>query len=96
MRGFFFRGQSMRGRFVTLARGFVAASLALCTVGAAEALGWSGEIGALERGGWGDCVILRPPPSGLAPEERALACAPGDVVATYLGGRAVYRTRTAS
>jgi cytosine/adenosine deaminase-related metal-dependent hydrolase len=73
-----------------------AAALALCTVGAAAALGWSGEIGALTPGGWGDCVILRPPPSGLAPEERALACAAGDVVATYLGGRAVYRTRPAS
>jgi hypothetical protein len=41
-------------------------------------------------------VILRPSPSGRAPEERALGCAPDDVVATYLGGRAVYRTRAAS
>jgi 5-methylthioadenosine/S-adenosylhomocysteine deaminase len=73
-----------------------AAALALCTVGAAAALDWSEEIGSLEPGRWGDCVILRPSPSGRAPEERALGCAPDDVVATYLGGRAVYRTRAAS
>ena len=71
-------------------------ALALCTSGAAAALGWSEEIGSLQPGRWGDGVVLRPPPSGLAPEERALGCAPEDVVATYLGGRAVYRTRPAS
>jgi 5-methylthioadenosine/S-adenosylhomocysteine deaminase len=73
-----------------------AAALALCTVGAAAALGWSEQIGSLEPGRWGDCVILRPSPSARGPEERALGCAPDDVVATYLGGRAVYRTRAAS
>jgi cytosine/adenosine deaminase-related metal-dependent hydrolase len=72
-----------------------AGALALCTAGAAAALGWSGEIGTLDPGRWGDCVVLRPPPSGRAPEERALGCSPRDVVATYLGGRAVYRTRRA-
>jgi cytosine/adenosine deaminase-related metal-dependent hydrolase len=71
-------------------------ALALCTTGAAAALGWADEIGSLERGRWGDCVVLRPPPSGLAPEERALRCAPGDVAATYLGGTAVFRTRVPS
>jgi 5-methylthioadenosine/S-adenosylhomocysteine deaminase len=73
-----------------------AGALALCTVGAAAALDWSEEIGSLEPGRWGDCVILRGPVSGPGPEERALACAPEDVVATYLGGTAVYRTRAAS
>jgi 5-methylthioadenosine/S-adenosylhomocysteine deaminase len=73
-----------------------AEALALCTTGAAAALGWADEIGSLEPGRWGDCVILRSPPSRLAPEERALASVPGDVLATYLGGRAVYRTRAAS
>jgi 5-methylthioadenosine/S-adenosylhomocysteine deaminase len=73
-----------------------AGALALCTGGAAAALGWSEEVGSLEPGRWGDCVILRGPVSGLGPEERALACAPEDVVATYLGGTAVYRTRPAS
>ena len=73
-----------------------AGALGLCTAGAAAALGWSEEIGTLAPGRWGDCVVLRPPLSGLAPEERALRCAPGDVAATYLGGRPVYRTRAAS
>ncbi|HKU61149.1 MAG TPA: amidohydrolase family protein, partial [Gemmatimonadales bacterium] len=73
-----------------------AAALALCTTGAAAAIGLAGEIGSLEPGHWGDCVVLEPATSDLGPEERALACAPGDVVATYLGGRAVYRTRAAS
>jgi cytosine/adenosine deaminase-related metal-dependent hydrolase len=73
-----------------------AGALGLCTAGAAAALGLADEIGTLAPGRWGDCVLLRPPPSGLAPEERALRCAPGDVAATYLGGRAVYRTRAVS
>jgi cytosine/adenosine deaminase-related metal-dependent hydrolase len=73
-----------------------AEALALCTTGAAAALGWSGEIGSLEPGRWGDCVILRPTPSSDTPEERALACNPTDVVATYLGGRAVHRILAAS
>jgi cytosine/adenosine deaminase-related metal-dependent hydrolase len=73
-----------------------AQALALCTTGAAAALGWSEELGSLKPGRQGDCVILRSPPSHLDPEERALASAPANVVATYLGGRVVYRTRAAS
>jgi cytosine/adenosine deaminase-related metal-dependent hydrolase len=73
-----------------------AGALALCTTGAAAAIGMAGEIGSLEPGRWGDCVVLRPRTSGLGPEEGALACAPEDVVATYLGGKAVYRTRAES
>jgi len=71
-------------------------ALALCTTGAAAAIGMAGEIGSLEPGRWGDCVVLQPRAAGLGPEERALACAPHDVVATYLGGRAVYRSSAAS
>ncbi len=73
-----------------------AGALALCTTGAAAAIGMAREIGSLEPGRWADCVVLRPRSSGLGPEERALACTPDDVVATYLGGRAVYRTRAES
>jgi len=73
-----------------------AGALALCTTGAAAAIGHAGEIGSLQPGRWGDCVVLQPRTSELSPEERALACAPEDVVATYLGGRAVYRLRVAS
>ena len=71
-------------------------ALALCTSSAAAAIGMAGEIGSLEPGRWGDCVVLRSRATGLDPEEQALACAPEDVVATYLGGRAVYRTSAAS
>jgi cytosine/adenosine deaminase-related metal-dependent hydrolase len=73
-----------------------AGALALCTTGAAAAIGLAGEIGSLQPGRWGDCVVLQPRTSKLSPEERALACAPEDVVATYLGGRAVYRLHVAS
>jgi cytosine/adenosine deaminase-related metal-dependent hydrolase len=73
-----------------------AGALALCTTGAAAAIGLAGEIGSLQPGRWGDCVVLQPRTSKLSPEERALACAPEDVVATYLGGSAVYRLRVAS
>jgi 5-methylthioadenosine/S-adenosylhomocysteine deaminase len=69
-------------------------ALLLCTLAGAAALGLERETGSLERGKWGDCVVLRPPPgpSGRSAAERALASGPRDVVATYLGGRPVYRT----
>jgi 5-methylthioadenosine/S-adenosylhomocysteine deaminase len=69
-----------------------AEALALCTVGAARALGLESEIGGLRPGKWGDCVGIRCPASGaLAPEEQALASGPRDVMVTYVGGRDVYR-----
>jgi cytosine/adenosine deaminase-related metal-dependent hydrolase len=70
-----------------------AQALALCTLGAARALGLDGEIGGLRVGKWGDCVVIRCPSAGArrAPEEVALASGPRDVVATYVGGRDVYR-----
>ena len=40
------------------------AALALCTLGGARALGLEGEIGSLEAGKWGDCVVLRLAPGG--------------------------------
>lgn len=73
-----------------------AAALALCTTGAAAAIGLASEIGSLAPDRWGDCLVLRPRASNLGPEERALACGPEDVVVTYLGGRVVHRTRVAS
>ena len=68
-------------------------ALALCTMGAARALGLESEIGGLRAGKWGDCVVVRCPPAvaGLAPEEQALTSGPRNVVATYVGGRDVYR-----
>ena len=68
-------------------------ALSLCTVGAARALGLEAEVGGLRVGKWGDCVVVRCPPAAarLSPEEQALASGPRDVVATYVGGRDVYR-----
>jgi 5-methylthioadenosine/S-adenosylhomocysteine deaminase len=70
-----------------------AAALALCTLNAARALGLESEIGGLRAGKWGDCVVIRCQAAGArhAPEEQALASGPGDVMATYVGGRDVYR-----
>jgi 5-methylthioadenosine/S-adenosylhomocysteine deaminase len=67
------------------------AALALCTLGGAAALGLDGETGSLEVGKWGDCVVLRPPAAGGSPMERALESGPDDVIATFAGGRDVYR-----
>lgn len=71
------------------------AALALCTIDGARAIGWDDDIGTLEPGKWGDCVVLAPPAFTVsehrAPVERALASGPRDVVATYLAGNPVYR-----
>ena len=66
-------------------------ALALCTLGGAAALGLDGETGSLEVGKWGDCVVLRPSSAGRSPAERVLESGPDDVIATFLGGRDVYR-----
>lgn len=69
------------------------AALELCTLGAARALGLEGEIGSLRAGKWGDCAVIRLPASALGrpPAEQVLASGPADVLATFLGGREVYR-----
>jgi 5-methylthioadenosine/S-adenosylhomocysteine deaminase len=68
-------------------------ALSLCTLEGARALGLDGQTGSLAPGKWGDCVVIRPSrmPAAASPVERALASGPGDVVATFLGGRDVYR-----
>jgi cytosine/adenosine deaminase-related metal-dependent hydrolase len=68
-------------------------ALGLCTRDAARALGLDAEIGGLRAGKWGDCTVIRLPPDGgaAAAEELALSSSPRDVVATYVGGRDVYR-----
>jgi 5-methylthioadenosine/S-adenosylhomocysteine deaminase len=70
-----------------------AQALALCTLSAARALGLDSETGGLRAGTWGDCVVVRCRPAGtrLAPEEQVLTSGPRDVMATYVGGRDVYR-----
>ena len=67
------------------------AVLALCTIGGAAALGLEREIGTLEPGKWGDCVVLRSPAAAGSPEERTLLARREDVIATFVGGRDVYR-----
>jgi 5-methylthioadenosine/S-adenosylhomocysteine deaminase len=66
-------------------------ALALCTLGGAAALGLDGETGSLQVGKWGDCVVLRASSAGGSPAERALASGRDDVIATFMGGRDVYR-----
>ena len=71
-----------------------AAALALCTLGGAAALGLEGEIGSLASGKWGDCVVVRPRRAGTkTPIDAALDTGPDDVIATFVGGRDVYRAR---
>ena len=68
------------------------AALALATLGGARALGLEREIGSLEPGKWGDCVVIRPRTlAGAEPAEQVLQARREDVVATFLGGRDVYR-----
>jgi 5-methylthioadenosine/S-adenosylhomocysteine deaminase len=66
-------------------------ALALCTLGGAAALGLDGETGSLQVGKWGDCVVLRAPTAGGSPADRALESGRDDVIATFVGGRGVYR-----
>ncbi len=67
------------------------AALTLATLGGARALGLEGEIGSLEPGKWGDCAVVRPRPSASGPAEKVVGARREDVVATFLGGRDVYR-----
>jgi 5-methylthioadenosine/S-adenosylhomocysteine deaminase len=71
-----------------------AAALRLCTRDAARALGLEAEVGTLTAGFWGDCVVIRASAgaAGASAEEQALASKPRDVLATFVGGRDVYRT----
>jgi cytosine/adenosine deaminase-related metal-dependent hydrolase len=66
-------------------------TLELCTLRGAAALGLADEIGSLEPGKWGDCVVLRSSDAALHPVQQVLDSRPQDVIATYVGGRDVYR-----
>ena len=68
-------------------------ALDLAMLGAARALKLHGEAGSLAIGKWTDCVVIQAPFELSAREvpEAVLASAPGDVIATWLTGREVYR-----
>lgn len=68
-------------------------ALALVTLGAARAIGLGAEVGSLEVGKWGDLVALELPAVDSADQlfEAILASGAGQVRATWLGGREVYR-----
>jgi cytosine/adenosine deaminase-related metal-dependent hydrolase len=67
------------------------AALALATLGGARALRLEREIGSLEPGKWGDCAVILPQSSAEGPAEQVLESRREDVIATFLGGRDVYR-----
>jgi cytosine/adenosine deaminase-related metal-dependent hydrolase len=67
------------------------ATLALATLGGARALRLEAEIGSLEPGKWGDCAVILPQSLADGPAEQVLESRRDDVVATFLGGRDVYR-----
>jgi 5-methylthioadenosine/S-adenosylhomocysteine deaminase len=68
-------------------------ALDLAMLGGARALGLERDLGSLANGKWGDCAVIAVP-AGLDPSalpEALLASRPADVVATFMGGREVYR-----
>jgi 5-methylthioadenosine/S-adenosylhomocysteine deaminase len=75
----------------TLAGLTAEAALRLGTIEAASAVGMQDEVGSLEPGKWGDCVVIRAGAEDVAPAEQVLASGPQDVQVTLLGGRDVYR-----
>ncbi len=68
-------------------------ALELCTLSGARALGLDQTVGSLRAGKWGDCAVVQPPEAtaALAPAARVLASGPRNVVATFVGGKAVHR-----
>jgi cytosine/adenosine deaminase-related metal-dependent hydrolase len=68
-------------------------AIRLVTLGAAEATGLGREVGSLEAGKWADFAVIRIP-EGTSSDRLAeviLASSLDDVVATFVGGRQVYR-----
>jgi 5-methylthioadenosine/S-adenosylhomocysteine deaminase len=68
-------------------------ALDLALLGAARALGMADDLGSIAIGKWADCVVLEVPP-GLtisAVPDAILSSRTKDVMATFVGGREVYR-----
>ena len=68
--------------------------LRLCTLDGARALGLESEIGSLTAGKWGDLVAFRlpGPVDGARLADTVVTRRSGDVVATILAGRQVWRS----
>ena len=68
-------------------------ALDLAMLGAARALLLDPELGSLSAGKWADCAVVEASPSLGAENvaESILAGGPGNVMATWLAGREVYR-----
>src|SRR5690606_15778284 len=76
----------------TLAHLGAAAALALCTIGAARALGMDREVGSLRQGKWGDAMVMETRATSAAAVLESILASPHEhVVATYLAGRPVHR-----
>lgn len=68
-------------------------AIRMATLGGAEAIGLEREVGSLAAGKWADCVLIRLPAGIIADNlpDAILASRPDHVLATYVGGRMVYR-----
>ena len=68
-------------------------AIRLATLGAAEAIGLGREVGSVEAGKWADFALVRLPEGTVADNlpDAILASGLDDVVATFVGGRQVYR-----
>jgi len=70
-----------------------AQALDLCTLGAARAIGLDADVGSLTPGKWGDVAVVRLPKGrgGTGTMETVLESTLDQMVATYLGGKQVWR-----
>ncbi|HEV8123648.1 MAG TPA: amidohydrolase family protein [Gemmatimonadales bacterium] len=68
-------------------------AIRMATLSAAEAIGLDREVGSLEAGKWADFTLVRLP-AGTVPDrlpDAILESTPDDVIATFVGGREVFR-----
>jgi 5-methylthioadenosine/S-adenosylhomocysteine deaminase len=70
-----------------------AQALELCTMEAARAIGLDADVGSLTPGKWGDAAVIRLPKGsgGTGTMEAILESTPEQMIATYLGGKRVWR-----
>ena len=71
-----------------------AEAIRMATLGAAEAIGLGREVGSLEAGKWADFALIQIPEGTTTSQvpDAILASGPRDVIATFVGGRAVFQS----